>query len=231
MSEKQKYGPHFWLAIVLISAGALLLLGNLGLGPIHNVWRFWPVILIVIGLSKLKTQNPSDRSSGYTLLTIGGVFFLISLGIIEWHTIWQFWPVILILVGISLIYRRRSAEEMETEGYSEETFDAVAIFGGAERKICSSNFRYGHATAMFGGVEVDLSNAKINGEATVNIFTLFGGTEVKVPQDWQVVMKGIPIFGGFEDSRGRPPAGYAENSPVLIVKGFVMFGGIEIKNP
>jgi predicted membrane protein len=232
MSEQHRYGSHFWLAVVLIGVGVLLLLDNLGFDFIGSIWRFWPVVLIVIGLFKLKTGDPSERSSGYTLLTIGGIFLLISLRILRWHTIWQFWPVALIIAGLSLIYRRhRAADQVETEGYNEETIDAVAVFGGCERKICSTNFRYAHASAVFGGVVLDFSNAKLTGDATVNIFTMFGGTELKVPQNWQVVMKGVPIFGGFEDSRAQPAEGYPENRPVLIVRGFVMFGGIEIKNP
>jgi predicted membrane protein len=231
MSEKHKYGSHFWLAVILIGVGVLLLMDNLGIRLVSNIWHFWPLILIIIGLSKLKTQHPAEKSSAYTLLFLGGIFLLVQLGVLKWRLIWQFWPVVLILFGLSLIYRKRRTDQYEDDDYSDETIDAVAFFGGCERKISAKNFRGGHTSAMFGGVTLDFREAKLaSGEASINVFTMFGGTELRVPQDWQVVMKGFPIFGGFEDSRPHPSESMTGRNQTLVIKGFVMFGGIEIKN-
>ena len=99
------------------------------------------------------------------------------------------------------------------EGYSEETVDAVAFFGGCERKICSTNFRYGHATAMFGGVVLDFSNAKLAGaEATVNIFTMFGGTELKTVYIGSLRGTSIPCFTA--PVAGLPMVHWAETQSV-----------------
>jgi predicted membrane protein len=231
MTEQHKYGSHFWLAVILIGVGVLLLMDNLGIRLVSNIWHFWPLVLIIIGLIKLRTDNPGQKSSAYTLLFIGGLFLLVELGVLRWRLIWQFWPVILILFGLSLIYRKHRGEQDESTGYSDETIDAVAFFGGCERKISSKGFRGGHTSAMFGGVSLDFTHAKLaGGEASINVFTIFGGTELKVPHDWQVVMKGVPIFGGFEDSRPHPLENPAESGQTLVIKGFVMFGGIEIKS-
>jgi predicted membrane protein len=234
-NQQQKHGSHTWLAFVLIGVGLLFLIDNLGFIEIDNFWRLWPVILIVIGIGKIKTADPRERSTGTILLTIGGVFLLVNFGVLPWDLIWRLWPVALILIGISFLLRRRRTSDAETDTYSEDTLDAVAIFGGSERKINSGNFQGGHVTAIFGGVELDFSNARLApGNNTIDIFTMFGGTEIRVPLDWNVQMKGMPIFGGFEDSRASPvnvqEGEISVKDRTLTIKGLVLFGGIEIKS-
>ena len=77
---------------------------------------------------------------------------------------------------------------------------------------------------------IDLRGAGITGEsATLEIFTLFGGVELKVPQAWRVVMSGTPILGVFTASTSPIRD---ESTPVrtLIVRGTAIMGGVEVKN-
>jgi hypothetical protein len=57
---------------------------------------------------------------------------------------------------------------------------------------------------------------------------VFGGVEVKVPQDWLVINRITPIFGGVEDKTSHPVGGLA--SKKLVLRGCAVFGGVEIKN-
>ncbi len=41
------------LALLLISAGVLLLLDNLGILWIHHIWNLWPLSLIALGAAEL----------------------------------------------------------------------------------------------------------------------------------------------------------------------------------
>jgi hypothetical protein len=78
-----------------------------------------------------------------------------------------------------------------------------------------------------GGCEIDLRNAGIDGDATIDVFAMWGGIEIRVPETWTVVGRVTPLLGGFEDStRALPGAGNQR----LIVRGLVIMGGIEIKN-
>jgi len=61
-------------------------------------------------------------------------------------------------------------------------------------------------------------------------FAMFGGAEIRIPEDWIVQIKGIPIFGGFEDGRRSIPAEEKTKDRTLIIKGFVMFGGLELRD-
>ena len=61
----------------------------------------------------------------------------------------------------------------------------------------------------------------------IDVFTVMGGHEIKVPETWSVVTKAVPIMGGIED-RTRAPQ--APQAPRLVLRGFIMMGGVEIKN-
>jgi hypothetical protein len=77
-----------------------------------------------------------------------------------------------------------------------------------------------------GGLEIDLRDASIKGEAIIDIFALMGGVEMRVPEDWLIIIDGFPFMGGFED-KTRPPK---ETTKRLTIKGTAVMGGVEIKN-
>jgi hypothetical protein len=111
---------------------------------------------------------------------------------------------------------------------ADATLNAVAVLGGVERKSAARDFRGGSMTAIMGGCVVDLRQASIaSGEAVIDAFAMWGGVEIKVPRDWLVVSKGMPLLGGFVDSTTPPaiPAG-----KVLVVRGVAIMGGVETKN-
>lgn len=112
---------------------------------------------------------------------------------------------------------------------TEEADQIVAIFGGATRKHRWKVRRNTSILAMFGGVELDLTEATFEAhELTFNVFCLFGGVEVTVPPGTDVDSSVIAVFGGTEVRKLAPPDGVA---PRIVVKGFCGFGGVEVRNP
>jgi hypothetical protein len=111
---------------------------------------------------------------------------------------------------------------------AESTVNAVAVLGGVERKCVARDFRGGSLSAIMGGCVLDLRQASIaSGEAAIDAFALWGGVEIKVPRDWVVVSKGMPLLGGFVDST-TPPA--VATGKVLVLRGMAIMGGVEAKN-
>lgn len=114
-------------------------------------------------------------------------------------------------------------------GSTAEADQIVAIFGGAIRKHRWRVRRNTSILAMFGGVELDLTEATFEAhELTFNVFCLFGGVEITVPAGTDVDSQVIAIFGGAETRKVGPPDGIA---PRLVVKGFCGFGGVEVRKP
>lgn len=85
------------------------------------------------------------------------------------------------------------------------------------------------ATAIFGGVTLDLREARIDDTATVDAFAFFGGVDILVPRGWRVAVTGTPILGGFED-KTRYDDFLPPDAPVLTVDGLAVFGGVTVAN-
>ena len=84
----------------------------------------------------------------------------------------------------------------------------AAVFGGVDRHIAEPDFHSAQCTAVFGGCKIDLRDAQIEGsEAVLETYAIFGGVEIRVPEDWEVVSRNVAIFGGVSDQRRRPPSG------------------------
>ncbi len=106
---------------------------------------------------------------------------------------------------------------------------SFAMFGGTTTRILSEHLTGATATAVFGGVTLDLREARIDDEATVDAFALFGGVEVLIPKRWRLALSGTPIFGGVED-KTSPDTMLPTDAPVLIVNAKAVFGGVVIGN-
>ena len=110
---------------------------------------------------------------------------------------------------------------------TNSTFSAVAIMAGVSRGNNSRTFRGADLIAMMGGCEIDLRQAAIHGEAVIDVFVMWGGIEIRVPEDWTVASQIMPLMAGVEDQT-RPPLGATEHR--LVLRGFALMGGVEIKN-
>lgn len=228
-SESSRAGL-VWGAMI-VAAGIALLLDHLGFISIGSLFRFWPMILVFFGVGHLFTR--SSRPWGAILILVGAIFQLNALGITRVGFA-DLWPVAIIVVGLFLMWAAVKPPVVSKGSVdSTDMFNAVAIFSGCERRVKSQNFRGGRATSIFGGVELDLRDAKIEGdEAIIEVNCIFGGAEIRVPDNWNVHSKSIPILGGYSDkthiSAAEDPAGGKRKT--LIVTGVVVFGGVEIAN-
>jgi hypothetical protein len=100
----------------------------------------------------------------------------------------------------------------------------VGIFGGGERKGRWRVRRRTNAICVFGGYDLDMTDAVFEGrEVTIWAFAMFGGIDITVPDSVEVRNEGVGIFGGFGARGGDSPD---PNAPVVVVKGIALFGGV-----
>ncbi len=210
------------LGLFLVVIGVLFLLRNLDMIDLPWYFYSWQMLLIGIGAFNFLTGN---RSIGFILAGIGIVFLLPDIINFDFSDLW---PVILIIIGVSFFLGNRRKTASGSREVNLDVIDEMAVLGGGERVVTSQNFQGGKVTAMFGGHGIDLRSAKLSpGTHTIEVFTMFGGTELKVPEDWSVKSEVTPILGGFSDKRRVTPS---DPERVLVLKGTVLFGGIEITN-
>lgn len=209
------------IGLLLIIVGSLFLADNLGFDIDFPDFVFiWPAIFYVIALINLLSGN---RRSALIMIILGTVFYLQYYGLLDLRT---YWPVLLILFGLSFIFRKRVFAGQKAENH-ENYFDEIAIFGGIEKKFTSQELVGGKVTSIFGGNEIDLRQCKLKEGASIDIFCMFGGVELMLPPDWKANIEATAIFGGFSDSRTNINP---DDTQSIRIKGFVMFGGGEIKN-
>ncbi len=217
------------LAGVLIAAvGILFTLDNLGLAHAADYLRYWPAGLIAIGLLKLwDSREGHGGAFGGFVITMIGLWLLLEATVDVRVSFADMWPMLLVLLGGHLVWRGFTGQRRVTAGDEQANVSAIAILSGVNRASYSRAFRGGDLTAILGGCEIDLRQAAIDGEASIDVFALCGGIEIRVPDDWTVLLHATPIMGGVED-KTRPSPGAAANR--LRVRGLVIMGAVEVKN-
>ncbi len=271
MAIREKRGcktSKLWVGALILLAGTILLLRQMGF-LLEPTWLFtWPMILIIVGICTGFATKFRDLS-WLILIGIGG-FFLID-DIVPGISIRQYvWPAIVIGLGLIVIFwprnrrhlgwgsreRRDSSkhdndwqsqdykrtDSFENTGRStetvrgdagdknisfEEVLDVTAVFGGIKKNVVSKAFRGGDIVSIFGGSEINLSRADFKNQVKIEAVQIFGGTTLIIPPNWQVRSESVAIFGGIDDKRVQ-----LSDSPdkVLVIDGFTLFGGIEIKS-
>ena len=219
------------LGLVFLGIGAILILRNLGLIPwsvYHYIFQ-WENILIVIGAILAITKQ--NVRVGYILIGLGLFFSLDHLFHINVN-IFDLWPAVFVVAGIYIITRDKGGNNFKPDDHTlnGDMVDDTAIFGGGDRVITSSNFQGGTLTAIFGGSNIDLTTSELaEGENIIDVFYMFGGSKIRVPQDWNVQVNVTGIFGGMSDKRALVDADkYATKT--LYIKGLAIFGGAEVIN-
>jgi predicted membrane protein len=158
----------------------------------------------------------------------GAFIILLGLGFLFDVNLLRFLiPLFLIIIGIRIITGNNRNWDMSKRSESkDDSFKRVAIFSPINERVSSDNFQRAEAVAVFGGGEIDLSQAKTKAkQVNLELVAVFGGLKVIVPKNWKVSSEGIGIIGGFSNNTKGDGA-------VVNVKleGVAIFGGVEVVN-
>ena len=213
---------RLFFGLLIVAVGTVLLLDNAGVldaGEIFSTW--WPTILILAGILSF-AANPRHWPGALIITGVGVAFLLSNLDMVDIGSVVI--PAAIILVGILVIFGRGLGSRSEA-GDSVNSFN---VFSGSEIASHSKQFQGGNISAVFGGAEVDLRDTVPAPGAELDVFAAFGGVEVTVPEGWNVVTRGLPLFGGIENATAKEPV--PADAPTLAVNATVLFGGLEIKH-
>ena len=228
-SRSRKRGDNPWARLVwgaaILAAGVIGWLDHTGSLHASDFLPWWPLVLIALGVSHL----PRRQWVTALVLVAIGILFLPALPFLPHFrlaTILGVWPLLISVGGVSLI---RQALSPAAKGASRaDSFHTVAVMGGVGRAVASSDFAGGDAVAVMGGCEINLADAKITKEATIDILAFWGGIDIRVPRGWQIENHVKAILGGVVDKTDdNVPAG----APRLIIRGAAIMGGVEVKHP
>ena len=237
-----------FFALMLIAAGALLFLDNLGILPIEDIRAYWPIWCVIWGVWVLdRWRNPVAIIWAAALIFCGILLILGNLHILH-VTGGVFWPVVLIAGGATMLVRplhprdwqeyvRRFQEHQRPFTRRESFFGSrlreSVVFQSINRRVDTQQFEGGKLEAVFGSIDLDLSGASISSpdrRAQLEATAVFGGIEIIVPRSWKVVMKSTAVFGGCDDQTVPPRPEPGLDPVTLVVTGGAVFGGVEIRN-
>ncbi|MDQ5873242.1 MAG: cell wall-active antibiotics response protein [Acidobacteriota bacterium] len=215
---------------LLIFFGLIFTLDNAGVLDAGDIFDYWPMILVVLGLLKvLQPREEGQRPFGIALLGLGVFLQLQMLVFTSWRL--SLFPTLLLGGGALLIWRSLGRNRDRAPAHLSDGMSDFAFMGGVNRVVESRDFRGGEATAVMGAVELDLRGSTIaTSPAIIDVFALWGGIEIKVPPEWKVDVRGIPILGGFENKARSSVQDATAPEQLLVIRGTALMGGVEIKN-
>ena len=228
---KKNFLVRAFFGITIAALGGVLLLRNLEIIKFDSWNVFWGTVwsvgLVLAGLMTIfSSRRASLRVWGLLLMTIGVSIGLGAYGVIN-ISVWKiFWPVVLIAVGLMMVFSIGSGNRKKYEKSASDSIDneKVAIFYGEESRV-KGDYAGGSVTAIFGGVDLDLRQAKIKDGAVIDIFTFCGGVSISLPDDVIVKNEVRGILGGSEDKT----VSKSSAKKTIYLRGECVLGGLEVK--
>ena len=227
--ERPRVTVQALFGLMVIVVGVLFTLDTLEIIDAREYIRYWPAGLVAVGLLKLYHAARSGQGwvGGLFFLTIGAWWLIEGIVYIRIDAR-QILPLFLVFLGGYMVWRGFGGRRAGAPSDGHSHFSALAIMGGVVRRSNSQTFRGADLTAVMGGCEIDLRQASIapGTEAVIDVFAFWGGIDIKVPEDWTVSTRVIPIMGGIEDKTHAPAA----PDKRLVIRGMLVMGGCAVKN-
>ncbi len=245
--ERHRGENHIATGILLLLIGGVALARSFGI-PMPEWLYTWQMLLIVIGV--FIGIKKGFRDGGWFVPVLVGGAFLANDYFLDGQIRRHIWPLILIVVGCFIILRSGrkkwfgSDQQTKTDFTTAETIDPInedqhytqddyidstCIFSGTKKVILSKQFKGGEMVNIFGGCEIDLTQADMTSPAVLEVTAIFGGATLIVPSNWAIKSEAVTIFGGIGDKRKIMPMTDGPTK-TLILKGTMIFGGMEIRS-
>ena len=130
-------------------------------------------------------------------------------------------------VDAGYIEQKKRELGLDRHGSPRETDYVVDIFSGGERAGAWLVPEQLRVFTIFGGTDIDFSDAKFTMARThVSILCVFGGIDLYVPEGVNMVVKTFSIFGGVSN---KAPTSEDPSAPTVVVEGLVLFGGVDVR--
>lgn len=215
---------------VLIAVGIVLGLNALDITNIDLFFDGWWTLFIIIPCF-IDLFKDKDKTGNIVGLVIG-IFLLLSCqGLIDFSSLWKMVvPVVLILIGLSFIFKNtlsdsaKKIKEINSKN-KENDKEILAVFSSQKVNVGDEKFEGSSISCVFGGVSLDLREAKITSDIVINTTSVFGGIDILVSDNVNVKVNSTSIFGGVDNKIENN----SDNKKTIYVNATCLFGGVDIK--
>ncbi len=210
------------VGIVFIIVGVIVGLNSFGITNINIFFDGWWTLLIIIpAINGLVTDE--EKTGSIIWLIIGITLLLGCQDLISFDILWKLTlPVILVFIGLSIMFNNNGKKISKNTDDNEY----CACFSGQTIKYDGKDFKGAEVNAIFGGITIDLTNAKVKDGAVIDATAVFGGVTILIPEDLKVEIKSTSVFGGVSDKTKNKEK---KDKITLHVNGCSIFGGVDIK--
>ena len=230
----KKARPIIW-GVTIIALGiffACRAVGWLNFDIFFKGW--WTLFIIVPSVVSLFTEKKKLASLGF--LATGIILLLAAQEVITYDMAWKIiLPVFLVLIGLGIVLRtifyndndKEVEQKIKEAGDGRNLDSQMAIFSGSERTYKDEAFTGSNLVAVFGGAELDLTHAKFTKDTVIKAFALFGGIDIRVPEDVIIKSRSAFIFGGISDDR---KSDHEKGKHTIYLDAAGGFGGVTISD-
>jgi len=214
--------------IIFIIIGLIFGLNALEITNINIFFDGWWTLIIIIP-SFIDLFKEEGKTGNLIGLLIGILLLLSSQDILAFELVFKLIvPITLVIIGLSFIFKdtinKKIKEEMKKLNKKNDEY--CATFGGQNINFSNEEFKGCNMTAVFGGIDCNLTDSIISEDVVINVCAVFGGIDIKVPSNVKVKVTSTPIFGGVSNERNNPKD---EKVKTIYVNATCIFGGVDIK--
>lgn len=218
------------IGFLLIFIGLILGLNAFGITNINLFFSAWWTLFIIIP-SLVGLINDKEKTSSLIFLIIGVWLFLAERDLIEYELLIKLLlPVILISIGLLLVFKDvlsiNGKEIKKINANNKESNNYIAVFGSQDLKFEDEKVENLDLKSLFGGIKLDLRDAKIEKDIVINTLSVFGGIDIYVPDDVKVKVSSTPFFGGVEVKREKQSS---KKEITIYLNSVCIFGGVDVK--
>ena len=190
----------------------------------------WRLIPLIIGINALMKK---DYINGVISIIFAIIFYIPDfLTAAERVQYYKLWPLALVAIGVIILLKRQFPKQFDGTQIQEGDLHYINesyIMGGSSKKFFTKEFIGGKINCIMGGSEINLTEADLVSNSVLNIFVVAGGIGLRVPKEWNIQLDIMAIAGGVDDKITKYPENVVNPSKRLILTGYVVAGGIEIK--
>ncbi len=193
--------------------------------PKYNIFfkGWWTLLIIIPSLGSLLFQ----RKKGFSLytLTVGVLLLISSLGYLSINKCFTILiSLAIIFVGINIVKTTLKIPEKKNSSTKTVPF-YYAILASTEERL-ESKFQGGTTRLIFGYLGLDLRNAKIEKNSTLKVLSIFGETEIFLPDNVEVISSSTNILGGTENLKSVLST---KKTSKIYIESISIFGNTIIK--
>ncbi|MDO4978657.1 MAG: LiaF-related protein [Candidatus Saccharibacteria bacterium] len=220
--------------LVFIALGVIFILKATNVITGDIFFKGWWTLLIIVPsiISLFDFTDKDGKFLNAFLIVLGVVMLLASQDVIAWEDMWKILaPSALVLIGLSILLSTIIGSSVKKKidkanlANGKDGASYTAIFSGQEEKYPKGEFKGCSVSAVFGGIDLDLSNVTVSDVAIINASAVFGGVSICVPKGMKVQYTSNSLFGGVSNDANTESK---KGAGTILINASCFCGGVDI---